>query len=320
MKFFGSFIVLALINLVTVFAGPPPNVYKKDSTFEYWLSSGNAYIMDVVNSGLSSVTIPPYVTFDGVRYPVTQLLNVYTNTNNLKTITVNNNFDHDFTFSNFGLQKVKSLRNIVVNSKRVKAIDDAFAGLSDNLNIYGSGVSNMMASYAKSWLFYHNIDSIVLNSTTPLYKRQNKLYEVARAVAREFSYYSNIAYPNNGAVTLALKKGGSLGIARAFRILAMAAGFDYNDIHVISDNKYYSWNTVKFDNRWYNYDILYNPNMTYDDATFNTRVLKPKYGSLTNTSNWIIYIGQYGYSGESPSGSENFTNWLIRNRLGFRTN
>jgi len=317
MKFFGSFIILALINIVSVFAGPPPKVYKQDGTFEYWLSEGNAYIMDVVNTNTYSVTIPPYVTFDGVRYPVTQILNIYSN-KRLQTITINDNFDHDFTFSNFALEKVNTLRNIVVRSKRVKAVDNAFVGVSDSLNIYGAGVDNMMASYAKSWLFYHNIDSVVLNELTQLYIRKNKLFEVSRAVNKEFVYNTNVPNGNNGAVALALKKGSSLGIARAFRIIAIAAGFNYNDIHVISDNKYYSWNTVNLSGRWYNLDVIKVINMTYDDTTFNNRVLKPLYGSLTNPADWIIYIGQYGYSGESPSGTENFTSWLVRNRQGVR--
>jgi len=315
MKFFGSFIVLALINIASVFAGPPPNVYKKDSTFEYWLSSGNAYIMDVVNTGVSNVIIPPYVTFDGIRYPVTQILGCSTN-KKFQSITVNDNFDHDFSFGSFALQYTTSIKNIIIKSKRVKASDNAFYGLGNYLNISGAGVDNMMLSYAKSWLFYQNIDPI--RGYVSDANKKSKLIEIARAVNKEFSYYSNISNSDNGAVALALKKGSSLGISRAFRIIALAAGFNYNDVHVISDNKYYSWNTINLSGRWYNLDVIKVVNTFYGDSAFNNKVLKPLYGSLTNTSNWIIYIGQYGYSGERPTGTENFTSWLVRNRQGVR--
>eukprot|EP00833_Pecoramyces_ruminatium_P015174 jgi/Orpsp1_1/1189206/evm.model.d7180000070281.1 len=70
MKFLGSFIILAVLNLVTVLAGPPPTIYVKEGDFEYHIPGGtNFAIADTpLNMNAKTVTVKPYITYNGQRY------------------------------------------------------------------------------------------------------------------------------------------------------------------------------------------------------------------------------------------------------------
>jgi len=344
MKFLGSLFTFALLGISTVFAEPEINQY--DDTFHYWISTTNkkATIMGVNNKYNTDVTIKPYITVEGQRYYVNQIgAGAFSNTE-VQSITVGNDVQ-SLNFSYNSLFNANRIRSIKLNTEKVTADFGAFTNISKLVGFEGVGARSLANDMAKKLLQnwglpigkdYTNVSSYEFNSA---------LYTLAYYVKKNFYVDDKIAYADNAVTVLALNGGNTNGIARAYRILAKAMGFQYNDVHVGNDTGYYSWNyvyIVKDGNykKWYNLDIVntefsslnYNPNV-FRTLEQQKSVLKQKYGNggdrYLNTDNWIIYNNEYNYPGEfifvngqkyyydSPR-TETFYGWCARNRSGAR--
>jgi len=332
MKFLGSLFTFALIAISSVFAYPDIN--QKDDTFRYWISvdTKQATIMGIINTKAISATVKPYLYVEGQKYTVHQIgAGAFSNTA-LQDLYINSNVAK-IHFSPNAFQGAKNIRTITLNTNKVTADLSAFDGCGTNLGFSGKGTESLINDFAKKLLNQWRIpieNYANLNEST----RMRALHKLASTVKEKFGVNDKIAYPSNVAVVLALKTGNTLGIARAFRVLALNMGFAYNDVHVGTDNAYYSWNYVYVNKgngkKWYNLDIVnraisadYTTNLFVTKAV-QKRTLTSLYGSsaqyLTenlNPDNWSIYISQYGFRGESPSGApEKFYDWLVRNRAG----
>jgi len=334
MKFLGSLITFAFIGVCSVFARPAIN--QQDDTFRYWISDTDkkATIMGIIDKTATSATVNAYITVEGERYYVKQVGAAAFSGSALRDLYVNSNVEI-MNFSPNAFQGASNLRTITLNNNKVSADIGAFDGCGPNLGFSGRGTESLINDYARkllsNWGLPVGKDYTNLDEET----RMKALHKLARVVKTNFGINDKIAYPSNVAVTLALKTGNTLGIARAFRILALNMGFQYNEVHVGTDNARYSWNYVyvnkdKSGKKWYNLDIVnrsvpssYNANIfVTKDAQKST--LTSAYGSSAqyyttnlNPDNWYIYINQYGFNGESiPASTEKFYDWLVRNRAG----
>jgi len=331
MKFLGNLFFLA-VNFCAVLS-IPTNFH--DSTFHYWYTpeGTKATIVGVYDTSLRTVTIKPFITINNKRYYVNQVgAGAFSNTI-VENIIVNgpnayekDEFVESINFSPNAFQNAKSIRKIEVNTEKVTADPGAFDGCSTNLYFTGKGTLSLANSMAKNYLTSWNlpITKDYTNETPTVI--MNALYNLAKRVKENFSVNSKIAYPSNPAVVFALRTGDSTGIAKIYRLLALNMGFQYNDVHVGSDNAYYSFNYVYInrDNtskKWYNLDIVnttFGSNVTYRVFRTNAEestALSIAYGGKTiNPDNWVIYVGEE-IAMPSP---ENFNNWLIRNIQGVR--
>eukprot|EP00833_Pecoramyces_ruminatium_P018095 jgi/Orpsp1_1/1192127/evm.model.d7180000090783.1 len=336
MKFVGSFIFLALLNLVTVFAGPlRPYVFVDDTIFEYYISTDGsqiATIIHVMNNEAKELTIQPYAYYEGQRYNVVGAMDCFTNSK-VEKIIIHESMTHSFHFYDTVLGQAKRLRTLQVDASNFEIREGTFDNVSSSIKIQGKGVDNMMIKYAKSLLQKNNITIKNYSSSTSDYERQQNLYELGRFVKQNFKFTTSVAYPSNGANALIFKKGDTIGLSRAFRILCRARGFAYDDVHVGTDGIHFGWNFINLHKHWYNFDIVHTTfrngmgdvSKFYKDQDFINKVLVPAYNQYgdgipdLNPSKWSIYLDQYGYQDEiSSSRIENFDSWLKRRRLGVR--
>jgi len=333
MKFLGSLITFAFIGVCSVFARPAIN--QQDDTFRYWISDTDkkATIMGIIDKTATSATVNAYITVEGERYYVKQVGAAAFSGSALRDLYVNSNVEI-MNFSPNAFQGASNLRTITLNNNKVSADIGAFDGCGPNLGFSGRGTESLINDYAKKLLAGWGLPVNKDYTNISDFNRKQALYQLAKVVHDNFNINDKIAYPSNVASVLALKQGNYLGIARAFRILALNMGFQYNDVHVGGDGYRFYWNYVYVNlngsKRWYNVDILHsNFPESYSSKIFaNTRkqksVLEEAYSGShdVNPDEWIIFNNQYGYSGEKKYTPEveNFDDWLIRNRAGVRDN
>ncbi|ORX63990.1 hypothetical protein BCR32DRAFT_330730 [Anaeromyces robustus] len=333
MKCLGSFILLALLNLLTVFAGPPPSVYVKDASFEYYImldSSNVAYITNVLNKNVKTITVNPYVYYNGQRYTVSAFASGVADSA-VEKIIVPSYLNHYFSIWNSVFSEGKKLKTLQIDATNVEIFEDSAKDASSELQIQGKGVDNMIMKYAKKYLESHNISIDENIRYASDYEKKCALYKIAKLVNKNFTYTLNMANPNNGAVALLLGKGSSLGLARVVRILALASGYEQIDIRVGGDNIYQGWNYAKFGTSWYILDSVHSEFKDRDTCStsvfqcseqFIKGVLNPYYGRLYQGSvdNFIIFHDLYGYPNEVYDATpDNFLIWLQRNRQGALT-
>jgi len=323
MKFFASFIIVAIINVLSVLAGPPPAKYTSDGTFEYYLIYDSASIIRVLNNNLKELVITPYAYLNGERYSVTSLQSGL-ESSKVENLIIHNSFTHSFYLgSNIG--SAKYLKSIEVNAQDVHIGSDTFKNVSRSVTLKGNGLEKLALNYATDIIKGYNENPRTYDSTVSTYQKQQNLYSLARTLSNKghFGYSSNIVNASSGLHTLLYKEGSMLGVARAFRIFALAKGFSAGDIKVVSDNRYYNWNIIKLDNTWYNFDVIHTTfragqgdvSVFYTDSDYNTKVLKPFYGSTVSPSTWIIYNAEYGYPNEvNGAETENLAAWIEKNR------
>eukprot|EP00833_Pecoramyces_ruminatium_P006365 jgi/Orpsp1_1/1180397/evm.model.c7180000073243.1 len=312
MKFLGSFIFLGLLNLIAVFAGPPPpQAYVKDANFEYYIrfdGSKSAVIMDVLDKKAKTVSINPYVTLNGVQYDVTSISKGFENSAVTKLI-IPHYIYHTFSIRGNILNKAKNLKEIQINCLNdVIFYEDTFDGVNENLQIHGQGVDKAMSAYAKTLLRNNLPDVIKDYRYENLYSRTAGLYKIAKYVKNNFRWVTDTESAHNGASVLALKQGSSTGRARAIRILAIAAGYMEDEILTGGDGAYHGFNYVKIGQKW---NILDNFFCNYGDKVdYNVFYTSEDYLSVSNgwygrlykgnSNNFIVYNFKYGCPNEGP--------------------
>eukprot|EP00833_Pecoramyces_ruminatium_P015550 jgi/Orpsp1_1/1189582/evm.model.d7180000073038.1 len=325
MKFLGSFIILAILNLVSVLAGPPRSETIKDDQFKYHIQyDGNhiAYITDVIDKNADTLTIPNYVVHKGETYYVHALAGGLTNSYVTK-LEIPFYVYHYFSIWGNVLKEAKYLKELKIDCfYDVEFFEDTFNGVNPNIQIYGQGVDKAMMSYAKKILQNNYPDLIRDYSNVSDYDKKCALYQIAKIVNKTFGYNTNIAYPHNGAVALAVKQGSTRGLARVVRIFAIAAGYNQDEILVGGDGSYLDFNYVKFNGRFYVLDAVktkYNDrdlcstSVIQTSSRFNEKVLKPFYGSKVSTSKWVLYNQKYGFPNDYADPEvENFVKWCSK--------
>jgi len=320
MKFLGSLITFTLLSICTVFS-IPVNVY--DGTFHYWISDDmRATVMGVIDKNVLQVTIKPYVWYNNQRCYVHQIGAAAFSNTAVQSIIINSNVQ-SMHFSPNAFYNAKNIRTIELYTQKVTGEPSAFDNCGTNLGFIGVGTTSLINDLAKKILQSWNLPVNKDYTNVSDYQKMRALFDLAKKVKENFSYNTKIAYPDNTAVVLALKIGGTNGISRAFRILALNMGFQYNDVHVGGDGGYYSWNLVHINKgngkKWYNLDIVHTDFSSYTTRVFKTDSTQSSVTSV-KPSKWIIFINQYNFNGEQVYNpiTENFTNWLIRNRQGVR--
>ncbi|KAL6625194.1 hypothetical protein LY90DRAFT_510228 [Neocallimastix californiae] len=333
MKCLGTFFVFVLLNLVTVFAGPPPHEYFQDNDYEYFTQedgSNQCYITNVINKKATTLYINPYVYHNGKQLDIMALAGGLADCAVTK-IVIPHYIYHYFSIWGNVLSDAKNLKELQINSlNEVGFFDDTFKGVNGNLQIHGQGVDNAMKRYAKQFLQDNYPDLIKNWSREATYQKQCGLYQIAKIVNKQYAYTTSTASADNGASALVLKQGSTLGLARVVRTLAIAAGFSENDILVGGDDVYHGFNYVKFSGKWYILDSvktyfsdrdMCTPSVFQTSDAFIKGTLNPFYGRLYQGSsdNFVIYHGKYGCPNENPSPNpvkENFKKWLSKNNKG----
>jgi len=331
MKFLGSFILLAILNIVSVFAGPQPPIYTSDGVFEYYINSDIAHIIRVHNLYAKELVVTPYAYYNGKRYNVHDISSGLTGSR-VEKITIHESIQHEFSLGGSIFNEAKYLKTIQVDAPNVYFYDPKYNGIKRNVVLQGKGVEKMALRFAKNFLKEeYNINTRSYSYSTSDYQRMQHLYELGRDIKPDFSYNTNVSNADSGIHTLIYKSGSTLGIARAFRILALAMGFGVNDVCVAGDNRYFSWNIINLHHTWVHYDIVHTKFRTgqgdvsvfYNDDDFISRVLTPAYGSSNgiNKNNFVVYLANYGYPGEvSGSTTKNYLQWLADYRKNIRSN
>ena len=331
MKFLGSLFTFAVVGICSAFA--KPDINQEDDTFRYWISDTNyrAMVTGVKDKYATDITLNPYVVVEGKRYYVNQIAPAaFTNTY-VQNINIGSNIE-SIHINYQAFNNANYIRTITLDTNKVTADADAFNACGTYIGFSGRGTESLINDYSKnllrSWGLPVNKDYTNISD----FNRKQALYKLAKIVHDKFHINDKVAYPSNVASVLALKQGNYLGIARAFRVLALNMGFQYNDVHVGGDNYRFYWNYVYVNlhgqKRWYNLDIVHSDfpesyrSKVFADTTEQRKVLEDEYrGSHSvNPDDWVIFNNQYGYPGERKyyPELENFNDWLVRNRAGIR--
>jgi len=329
MKFFGSFIILTIFNLVAVLAGPPPSVSFNSGDIEYTIPGGTDFVVAncPVNKKAKVVTIKPFVNYKGRTYP-TKYFNGLFEGSAVERIIFPSGFKNEIYMS--GFETAKNLKVIQVDTPMARIYQSYGEYVNRSVLIEGKGVEEMMLQYAKEFLEENNFRGLPKYNPVNTFERQCSLYRVDKFVHNHLKYVP-IQYGNNyesGIHTLLYKEGNSLGLARVTRILATAAGYDKNVIRVGGDDKFFGFNFVEFERKWYILDYPFTTYSTMDrdqcHPSFKTsseliEKLNSFYGKgvRINNNEFVIYHGMFGYNGEvNHQVKENFKNWIKRYNLG----
>jgi len=329
MKSIGIYIVLVCSYIITVLAGPTPSVYFSDNLFQYYTQEGfkECYINGLTATAkkASTLTINAYATDPntGIRYNVGGIMADLTGSAVTK-IEIPSSIRKNFSISDYVLKNAKKLKELKVESQYVSVYENSFTGVNTDINIYGKGVSRMVANYAKKILENSDPDFFQDYYSISDYDTRIYLFNIAKIV-RDYKLDLTTKYGDNGAVALLLKQGSTLGLSRALRYLVVASGFNENRIIVAGDDIQHGFNLVRFDNYWYVYDAVKG---TYDERSpwsfFQTmdnycqHTLNPYYGRLykSDVNTFVKYNGKIGYANETSPEKVNLKSWLSSNQMG----
>jgi len=320
MKFFGAFVFVTLLNLVSVKAGPTPSVYLNDSYFNYYAQEEftECYITGLTSKAKNtrSLTITSSVKDQstGKRYNVGGLMADLTGAKATK-ITIPSGHPCSFSIYDNVLKNAKYLKELkIATSKEIYVYDNTFTGVNQDIDITGKGVNNMVKRYTKKYL-QENLPEFIQNySNLSEYDTRISLYNIAKIV-KDYQINLSMAHGDNGAVALFLKQGSTLGINRAAYYFALASGFPEKDIIVAGDNLQHGFCLVNFNRKWYVYDAAkghYNDREPWsffqNINDYMEHTLNPYYGRLfkSDLNSFVVYRAKYGYSGEANPEKENY--------------
>jgi hypothetical protein len=329
MKCIGSFIILAVLNLVSVLAGPPPTVWVTSGDLEYYMPGGtNFFIASTpVNKNAKTITVKPTITYNGKKYNTRYFSGIFGNSA-AERIIFPNSFSSVIDIA--GFETAKKLKVIQVDTPNARLSQTYSQYVDRNVSIEGTGVEGMMFSYAKDLLSTLNFRGIPKYNANNIDQRKCSLYNVDKFVHNNFNYIP-VQYGNNydnGVHTLLYREGNSLGLARATRILAIAAGYNRNAIRTGGDGMNFGFNYVEFNKKWYILDYPFTSYNSMDrdqcHPSFKTSSelipsLNSFYGKGVRLTNdvFVIHHGVFGFNGEvSEPKSENFKSFLKRKNLG----
>jgi len=328
MKCIGTFVILAILNLVSVIAGPPQTVWVTSGDLEYYMPGGtNFFIASTpVNNNAKTITVKPTITYKGKKYNTRYFSGNFQNSA-CERIIFPSSITSEIDIA--GFETAKNLKVIQVDARKARLPQNYSQYVSRDVLIEGAGVENMMITYAKELLANGNFRGIPKYDANNIDQRKCSLYNIDKFAHNNFKYVP-IQYDNyeNGVHTLLFKEGNSLGLARATRVLAIAAGYNRNAIRTGGDDMFFGFNYVELENKWYIMDF---PFTTYDSMdrdqchpSFKTSSelipsLNSFYGKGTNISSdsFVIHHGVLGFNGEvgNPK-KENFKSFLKRKNLG----
>jgi len=329
MKSIGIFFVLVCSYILNVLAGPTPSVYFSDDLFNYYTQEGfkECFIegLSATANKAATLTIRPYATDPrtGIQYNVG---GIYANLSNsvATRIEIPYSVRKNFYIQDNILKNAKRLRELKVESLYVTVYENTFTGVNTDINIYGSGVTNMVNKYAKRYLQDKYPDLIQDYYSLSEYDTRIYLYNIAKIV-RGYKLNTGMKYGDNGAVALLLRQGSTLGLSRAARSLVVASGLNDARIIVAGDNIQHGFDLVRFGNYWYVYDPVKG---TFDDRSpwsfFQTidnycqHTLNPYYGRLykSDVNTFVKYNAKIGFANETSPEKVNLKSWLSSNQMG----
>jgi len=330
MKFFGTAILLAILNFCLVFARP--NDKQQSNEFFYFWITGSSYkatIVGLVDKSLVDITIPQYFVVDGERYYVDEIGYNAFNGSKIRSVTIGSNIEK-ISFSAFSFSECSELKTVTINSPKVTSVSTmAFFRSNPNVVIKGNGVPAFVKSLGESlvreWGFTVNKDYTNLTQT----ERKKDLFKLAMKLNQHVTFDGNTDQ-GNAAVALAIRHASWGGISRAYYQLALTIGIKNTEVLIGGDAAVSAWNYVKVDGKWYNVDVSRFDFKTYPNYTnlfFYTKTgfsnflnAKQPSGKYNNTpSKWVVVRDLYHYQGESNlNGTYNFDSYLSTNGLGTR--
>eukprot|EP00833_Pecoramyces_ruminatium_P009748 jgi/Orpsp1_1/1183780/evm.model.c7180000086695.1 len=333
MKVLSSYIFLAILSITTVLSRPTSIV---KGVLKYRLNdNGTAALIDITKENVEAITIPATIEYNKKQYRVSEIAaNTFTG-KDVSNITFDENISGLVVKKN-AFYEMRLNRAIYVYSKYITAEIDGFRGLSNYANFQGVGVPNLVDDYSEKLLKKWNLPVRKNYKYVSQDERMHELFTLGKRVQENFGNYDNISGPDNAANVMFIGCGGSNGISRVYRLLAITMGIPYDEVLVGSDNIHISWNYVKINKgkglKWYVFDIvnyeigkntLWNLSAFITDAE-QVKKLQKFYGPYYTISadKFIIYTNRYNYPNESryPVSMEQelFNDWLKRNNAGVR--
>ncbi|ORX57950.1 hypothetical protein BCR36DRAFT_580499 [Piromyces finnis] len=302
MKFLGTTILFALINLCLVYARATDK-NQSNEFFYFWITGNTkkATIVGLSDKSLVNINIPQYFVVDGERYYVDEIGYSAFTKSKLQTVTISGDIEK-ITISAFAFSECQSLKTVTINTPKVSVNTMAFNNANPDVVIKGSGVPAFVKSFSenlvKEWGFTVNKDYVNLTQT----ERKKDLFKLANKLNSYITFSGN-ADQGNAAVALAVRHASWGGISRAYYNLAIAIGIKSNEVLIGGDAAVSAWNYVKVDNKWYNVDVS-----RFDFKT---------YSSYSN----VFFYTKSGFSSfldrNQPSGKYNHSpaRWVVVNDL-----
>ncbi|ORX88222.1 hypothetical protein BCR32DRAFT_273775 [Anaeromyces robustus] len=334
MKCLGSYIILTLLSIVSVFSAPPSRYLERNveiGDFKYHLySDGKATIYKVLEDDLEEVTIPGSIEYNHKYYLVNEIAaKTFTNKSIYKIIVDSSNTD--LLIKKNAFYETRLCKEFAVYSQYVSAEIGGFSGIGNYVQFLGAGIPHLVDTYSEKLLKKWNLPVRKNYQYVKDSERNEELIKLGEKVQETFGHYDNAAYPNSVANVMFMGVGSSEGLSRLYRVIAITMGIPDDEVLAGGDNIHFSWNYVKINigkgKKWYILDIIktteWNVYKGFTTDAKKVEYLKSFYGEYYDikASNFVIFNNRYNYPYESRYNynlTENFNSWLSRNNGGIR--
>jgi hypothetical protein len=328
MKFFGSALILTIINFCLINARP--NDYRQqDDKFYFWLDNEHkATIKGLSDRSIKDVVIPQYFVVDGERWYVNSIGHAAFSGYDITSVTIPDTIE-SITFDTYAFEDCKKLKTLTINAGKVpKVALRAFYKTNVDIVIKGSAVPAFTEALAKSVLSDFGLSVNKDYTNVSQYNRKKDLFTLGKKLNRYITFDGN-ADQGNAAVALAVGHASWGGVSRAYYQLARAMGIKATEVLIGGDAAVSAWNYVKVDGKWYNVDVSRYEfkNDSYNNAFFKSKSQfstflneKQPSGKYNNKpSYWVVVRDLIHYQGESYyHGTTYFDSYLSQNNLGSR--
>jgi len=331
-----ALLILVLTTLSSVFAATEVGRIKGSYYYRCYDDGTATFTGTTVNSA-TEYTIPAYVTYEGKNYRVTTVIaNVFKGKTRSRI-----SIDKDNT--GLLLQKnafngILGLKEFNIYSKNVVPEIGAFDNIGKNTKFGGEGLPNAINKLANKYLNKWGL---------PVRKNYNSISDIERMRdlanlsmnVNQFIYLVSVPNGNTVATALFTRSCDEEGLARLYRVFALAMGYNEKHILVGCDNYHKNlFNYVLINNnsgirKWH----VLNPLRFYPDGITNDMIarslfekekkfieeIKKNYrGYNFLPEKFMIYNNVYNFEGETGftgNKAELFNSWLTRVGGGQRT-
>ena len=267
------------------------------------------------NSGILMLTIKGSINVIGT--------NAFKNCSSLRGILMtSSNDDSVLTLESCAFYNCDALNSVILDRQNIDTAVDVFWGCNDTryeedgMVMTGQGIPSFTASISKKLVDNWNIHIYEYDSTEVKKEKLTNLAQKLRNYVSQGPGINKHRDMNCAPTTLSTREGVCGGFTRSFYNLAVAAGFDSEDILIGGDGHCHGWNFIKMDGKWYNFDALHAKHF-YTDAEYlayiktfplgkDEKVMSDRHLS---SKDWVVDVDDFygtkdneklGYKGNVP--------------------